>query len=205
MRAFTRISGLLAAGVLVAGTARAQTCLGFTSLENAKMNIAGVAQFGDGFKSYGAALNSALGKVAHIGIDAMSTSFDNISDKQLDLTARLGFGINAGSVSFCPFGFFGYSKFPNVDAQKSYGGGAGAAYAVNPGGSVELIPFAGFVYARPTDTNGCVSECSNTNIFAGLGLRFGGGIQLSPQFSKSTHSGSKSVFGVSLSFPFGKQ
>ena len=204
MRALARPMTLLATAVLIAGTVRAQTCVGNSALEHAKMNIAGVAKFGDHWKSYGGELNSALTRWAYLGLGASSTTFDGFSDKQLDAKASLGIEISAGNVSVCPIGFGGYSKVTGADGESSYGGGLGAGLTVNPGSSFALIPFGGLMYSRPTKTDLCGSDCGNTDIFAGLGLRFGGGIQLSPQFSKSTRSGSKAVYGVSLSFLFGK-
>ena len=176
------------------------------------MNIAGVAQFGDGWKSFGAELNSALGKVAHIGIGASSASFDGISDKMLDAHGTLGIALNAGNISLCPYGIGVYAKGPGDGISTTgYGGGIGIAISLTPGSSFELIPFGGITYlSSTTKADGCgASDCSLTDsawdMKGGLGIRFGGGMQLSPQFSKSNAEGSKIAYGVSLSFPFGKQ
>jgi hypothetical protein len=60
MRAFTRLTGLVAATALIAGAANAQTCLGYSSLDAAHMNLTGAVGFMASPSQNGTSLDAQL-------------------------------------------------------------------------------------------------------------------------------------------------
>jgi hypothetical protein len=93
---------------------------------------------------------------------------------------------------------------------KTIGGRFGLGYEAG-GSSMKFIPFGHIGLAKFLDS-GCDDlpdsvDCDDTdvNFGAGLGIRFNNGMQISPQFKKSTTEGAEAVFGVTVTFPFGKK
>jgi hypothetical protein len=211
MRVVTRLFGVAAIGAVVAASAQAQTCNGFSSLQTHKMNIGANAWFADGATSFGGQLNTALSSL-FLGVGAGITTYDiDGADNDMNLDARLGFEKMSGKISWCPQAEFGYSKngAEGAEAVKSFGGRFGLAYEAG-GSSMRFIPFGNVGLSKGLDVCDGVPdefECDDTDVDfgAGLGIRFNNGMQLSPQFQKSTTEGSKAVFGVTVSFPFGSK
>ena len=203
MRAVSRLFGVVAVGAVLAGSANAQTCLGFSSLKTHKMNIGANAWFADGATSFGGQFNTALSSL-FLGVGAGITTYDAEGyDSDMNLDARLGFEKESGKLSWCPSAEFGYSKngAEGAEAAKAIGGRFGLAYEAG-GSSMKFIPFGHIGIDKLLDCDGCDTD---TNFGAGLGIRFNNGMQISPQFTKSTADGADMVFGVSVSFPFGKK
>jgi len=208
MRAVSRLFGVVAIGAVVAGSAGAQTCNGLSSLKTHKMNIGANAWFYDGATSFGGQFNTALSSL-FLGVGAGITMYDDIGTVSIDNTTnidvRLGLEKESGKISWCPQAEFGYDKSSadGAEAQKTIGGRLGLAYEAG-GSSMKFIPFGNIGFDKLLDACDLCDD-SDVNFGAGLGIRFNNGMQISPQFMKSTADGSSVVWGATVSFPFGKK
>jgi hypothetical protein len=212
MRAVSRVLGVIAISALVAGSAEAQGCFGFSSLQTHKMNIGANAWFADGATSFGGQFHTALSSL-YLGVGAGITTFDvDGSDNNTDFNAELGLEKASGKIMWCPQAEFGMSKSGAEGAEwgKTIGGRFGLGYEAG-GSSMKFIPFGNIGLSKFLDS-GCDDapagfDCDDTDVDfgAGLGIRFNNGMQISPQFQKSTTDGAKAVFGVTVSFPFGSK
>ncbi len=215
MRAVTRLFGLGIAGVVIAGAANAQTCTGRSSLDARSMNVTGAAWFSDGSSAFGGDWNMrhvGWGQNHFVSLGVTTASFDGVDDSQLQFHGALGLEKKISSgLEWCPMVMVGYNKGPGDGLSGlDLGAGVGLGKAIKGGGNMEWVPFGniGFVHSKTTvDVAGTdVSASDNGAQFgAGIGLRFANGMQISPQFSKTTFTGSKVVFGATVSFPFGKK
>jgi len=211
MRAVSRLFGVIAIGAVVAGTAAAQTCNGFSSLQTHKMNIGANAWFYDGATSFGGQFNTALSSL-FLGVGAGILMPDGEdADNVTQIHANLGLEKMSGKISWCPQTEFGYDKSSadGAEASKTVGARLGLAYEAG-GSSMKFIPFGNIGFDKGLDLCDGVPdsfECDDTdvNFGGGLGIRFNNGMQISPQFMKSTTEGAKVVWGATVSFPFGKK
>lgn len=199
MRAVSRLVGAVAISALVAGSAQAQGCLGFSSLQDKKMNIGGFAEFADGATSFGGLFHASLSSL-YLGAHAGITSIDGVDESTKDFGVQLGIEKASGKIMWCPQGEFSYSKFGDASF-KSIGGRLGVGYEAG-GSSMKFIPFGQLGIAKFLDCDGCDTDIE---FGAGLGIRFNNGMQISPQFKKNTAEGSEMVFGATVTFPFGSK
>ena len=209
MRSVSRLAGLVAATVLVAGPLGAQTCLGFSSLAMGGMNVTPAAHFYDGGKSYGAQLNfghMGMGMDHIIGVFAQENTYDDVGG--VSISSNTTFGANLGiqkknsmGWEWCPQIGVDYTtgdtKVLGLDAV------VGIGKALSNMGGFTPVPFAwgGFGYTKP-DCTGCSSD-SHGVYGAGLGFRMKNNVQVTPSFSKTTMSGDKSVFHVGVTITLG--
>jgi hypothetical protein len=210
MRALKAVAvlGMIAA---VASTADAQSCMGKSSLDNAKMNIGASGWFPDGSTTFGGEFNmrhTAFGQNHFLNLNVNHSSTDGPpSASANDFGVGLGMELKAASkIEWCPMVSFSYYK-PDVDDQHgtNLGIGAGITRSMGMMGGLEMLPFGMLSWNRATATVGDVSASDNSWIYgAGLGFRLGSGIQFSPQINKSSVDGSDAVVGVVLTIPLGK-
>jgi hypothetical protein len=206
MRVVSRLVGVVAVGAIMAGSAGAQTCTGFSSLQTHKMNIGANAWFHDGATEFGGQFHTALSSL-YLGVNAGIVMFDDILGIEIDnatkIGAQLGLEKMSGKISWCPQAEFGYSKQGDADASKTIGGRFGLGYEAG-GSSMKFIPFGHVGLTMLLDAPEGADD-NDVDFGAGLGIRFNNGMQISPQFKKSTTEGSKAVFGATVSFPFGSK
>jgi hypothetical protein len=203
MRAVTKLFSVAAVIALSASTVQAQSCLGFASLGAGRMNINGVAQFSDGANSYGARLNMAHGSNHFIGLNAGVTTHD-VGDSDKDVGVSLGWDKKSDDVMWCPEVGASYAMGGNDVNAFGLMGRVGIAREWTAS-SMTWVPFAwgGVMWNKP-DCDGCDGD-TNGVFGGGIGVRMSNGVQVSPQLSKSTATGSDVVFGATISIPFGKK
>jgi hypothetical protein len=208
MRAVSRLFSVAVIGAVVAGSAGAQTCTGYSSLASHKMNIGGNAWFADGATSFGGRLGAAVSSL-FLGVGAGVTMYDDVAgfefENDMNLDVELGLEKTSGKISWCPQAEFGYSKngADGAEASKTIGGRFGLAYEAG-GSSMKFLPFGHIGLGMLLDAPEGADD-TDIDFGAGLGIRFNNGMQISPQFKKSTTEGSKAVFGVTVTFPFGSK
>jgi hypothetical protein len=210
MRALKAVAvlGLVAA---VATTARAQSCMGKSSLDNAKMNFGASAWFPDGSTQFGGEFNMrhvGFGQNHFINLSVDHESTDGPpSSSANQFGAGLGIELKAANkIEWCPNIGFSYWK-PDVDdvSSTNLSIGAGITRSFGNMGGLEMLPFGSLAWNRTTAKVADNSTSDNTWTYGGgLGFRLGSGIQFSPQIMKSSVDGSDAVFGVSLTIPIGK-
>jgi hypothetical protein len=207
MRDVIRLSGLMLTGVLSMQVANAQTCAGLTSLEHARMNVAGTARFSAGSSSFGARLTrrgSFHGPRPFLAVGIASTSYEDIDDRALGFSGTLGF--DAGSrIEWCPLAGVTYEKGPGADTH-TFDLRAGVAVA-NAAGSFAPFARADYVHRKlTTEVIGATVSGSDDLIefSGGIGVRFRNGMQITPQIMKSSQKDSDLFVGAMVSVAFGK-
>ncbi len=208
MRVVNRLFGVVAATVLVAGAAEAQSCLGYPSFGSAGKNVSAQAYLPDGATSLVGQVNFGSGESGtFFGVNAGFTTFDGIDDKQIQVGGLIGTQMASGKLAYCPLGTATYYMGPGDDVSTiQAAGGVGAALDVFEGGAFTLAPFAS---ARFAWTRAAVGDFNNsdTSVLIGLGVAFrlNNGIVLAPSFDLSTQEGSDSVLGLRVSLPLGSR
>ena len=204
----------MAVAALVTGTAQAQTCLGYSSLANGRMNLSGAAHFFDGAASYGAQLNMrdvGLGQRHFLSVFAQENTYDDINvggttvttDNNMTFGGGLGLQIrNTTGLEWCPQ--VGVDYMTGNTRVLGLQGVLGIGKALSPVGAVSLVPYlwAGVRYQKP-DCDNCGSETSAV-YGAGLGFRLRAGQQVTPSVSRTSEDGAKTAFHVAVTFPVGK-
>jgi hypothetical protein len=215
MRGVSRLIGLVVAGAFIARASPAQTCLGYSSIANAGTNISGAAHFYDGGTSYGAQLN--MGAMLHghrhiISVFAQENTFDDVTvggttvttDNNMTFGGSLGVQLrNSTGFEWCPQVGVDYmtgdTKVLGVQAI------LGVGKALSPVGAVFPVPFLwGGVRYRKPDCDSCGGD-TFAAFGAGLGFRLHAGEQLTPSVSRTSESGARTAYHVSVTFPIGKK
>lgn len=220
MRAFTRLTGLVAATALIAGAANAQTCLGYSSLDAAHMNLTGAVGFmaspSQNGTSFNAELNNrfqAWGHKDFFGVQIGTNSYDApVNRSSTHIAGSIGVeNRTPGQVEWCPAASIGYESGPGPDLSSwQIGAGIGIAKPMSSNGTFALVPFGslGLSHVRVSLDN-CVGglSCNSSQtagVFtAGLGFRFNNGAQISPDLTFTTFDNSDPMFAVGVTFPLG--
>jgi hypothetical protein len=196
------------ATALIPAVSYAQSCTGFTTFSQGRMNVAGYATFRDGATGYGAQLNMRHGTSHFLSLSAGATSYDApIDETSTDLAAGLGMERKSASgFEWCPMVKVGYTMGPGDPNTLSIAPGLGLAQSLGEMGGFELVPYgtASLIWAR-TSVSGASNSDTEFGFGLGLGLRLGSGIQFTPSFSKTTATGDDGFFGVNVSIPFGSK
>ncbi|MEP7383126.1 MAG: hypothetical protein ABI910_15655 [Gemmatimonadota bacterium] len=209
------ITGLVAAALIPAAGASAQSCLGLQPLTTHPTNVTVTGQFTDGAKS----LDGRFGfgsSIAFGGIAAQVVSYDNIDGTSKGIYVDGGLSYLAGAsrnVSICPVGTLGYTFNPDGGTTANSHttvGQAGLAIGANFGSapSMRLIPFGSLQlrYSRyDSDYQGTSLSDSDTIglIGGGLGIVLTDAVSLRPSVTVPLKSGYKTTWGIGISFALG--
>lgn len=211
----------LAAAVLPLVSARAQACLGLSSLVTTPSNLTVGALFTTGAK----ALDARFGlgsSVAFGGVSAQLRDLDDVdgTSKGIEIDGGLSYMVGATkNVAVCPVGALGYVNHPDVEVLGgSYGssetyGTAGIAIGAEVGTSstMKLIPFAALQAAYNRFTvdvaGGTASDSETFGILSG-GLSF----VLTPTVLLRPHislpfgvEDADPTYGIAISFALGRR
>jgi hypothetical protein len=208
MRVVSRLFGLIAAGAVIAGSAQAQTCNGFSSLQSHKMNIAATAWFADGASEFGGQFNTSVSSL-FLGLGVSSFKADGADESLMRFHGNLGLEkTTSGGLSWCPLALVRYASKDDVtsmDLGVKLGVAkemAGSSMKFVPFGSIGLVRFSQSIDNCPVSAL-CEFDDTNFEFGVGVGFRFNNGMQISPQLMKSSAEESDVIFGATVSFPFG--
>ena len=204
MRAVTRLFGIAAAGVLVAGSVQAQTCMGFSSFTAGKINVSGLLQSGNDITTFGAQLNASYGGLGGsiLSVGAAMNSID-IPGADDNSTIMAGLALDKKTTTgleWCPGAQFFYTT--GDLSIMSLAAGVSIGKALTPSGGLTLAPFGNisFIMHNP-DADGVDTE-SGILFGGGLGLRLDNGLQISPSVWKDASiTDSDMVLRVTVTWP----
>jgi hypothetical protein len=223
MRTFSRLSGLVAAcalTVVVAGVARAQTCLGYSSLDQSHMNLTGAVGFmaspsQDGTQ-FGGQWNTRHESVPNsfLGLTVGASSYDSpVNRSSTRIIGAAGFENRSATnhIDWCPNATLGYEAGPGSNLSTwEFGAGVGFGKALASNGTYALVPFGSVGLSHLHTSRGdCIGgePCNSSQtagvFMGGVGFRFTNGMQISPDLTFTTFDNSNPMLAVGVSFPLG--
>ena len=196
MRVVNRLFGLVAASVLVAGAAEAQSCMGFPSFGSAGKNVSAQAYLPDGATTVLGQLNMGKDGGHFAGINAGFTTGDDVTP--ITVGGLFGVQRSTGKINWCPVGDLSYrTELKDINAGLSLA----ASFEAMSGGAFALAPFGsiGLNYAKPSegDANGWL------RYGVGVAFRLTNGIVLAPSLDFTSQEGSSELLGLRISLPLG--
>ena len=196
MRVVNRLFGLVAASVLVAGAAEAQSCMGFPSFGSAGKNVSAQAYLPDGATTVLGQLNMGKDGGHFAGINAGFTT--GADETPITVGGLFGVQRSTGKINWCPVGDLSYrTELKDINAGLSLA----ASFEAMSGGAFALAPFGsiGLNYAKPSegDANGWL------RYGVGVAFRLTNGIVLAPSLDFTSQEGSSELLGLRISLPLG--
>jgi hypothetical protein len=207
MRAVTRLFGIAAAGVLVAGSVQAQTCFGFTPFDAASMNVSALIQSGNDVTSYGGQLNASNsafgGSTIHVGVTL--NTFDappGVDDNNWTLGGGLLLNKRTSTgLEWCPGANFFYTT-GDFDVS-TLAAGVSLGKALDPSGGLTLVPFGTIAFVMHNYDGG---DDQGLLFGGGLGLRLTNGMQITPSLWKDASIDDSDInIRVTVTWPLGKK
>jgi hypothetical protein len=198
MRVVNRLFGLVAASVLVAGAADAQSCMGFPSFGSAGKNVSAQAYLPDGATTVLGQLNMGKDGGHFAGINAGFTTIDGADETPITVGGLFGVQRSTGKINWCPVGDLSYrTESKDINAGLSLA----ASFEAMTGGAFSLSPFGsvGVNYWKPDgfDADGWL------RYGVGVAFRLTNGIVIAPSLDFTSVEDSKERLGLRISIPLG--
>jgi hypothetical protein len=208
-----RPSCLLMAGLLILrAQGEAQSCLGSNSFANGRIALGAAASFADGFKRVGAVGAYGVARSWYANATVGTTSYDAPnSGSATDLGGSLGyqFGIGDSRAEVCPYGFAGYASYSGANTT-NYGFGGGVGWRNDVSASLSIVPAVGLQWHgystafKLSSYSGESLSSSTTEFWANVGFIASKNWSIVPGVMKSSQSGSKAAFVVTLEYYWAK-
>jgi hypothetical protein len=198
MRVVNRLFGVVAASVLVAGAADAQSCMGYPGFGSAGKNVSVQAYLPDGATTVLGQLNAGKDGGLFYGVNAGFTSIDGADQTPITIGGLIGTQRASGKLNWCPMATASYrTEIKDINVA----GGISAAFDVVSSTMFTLAPFGsvGYNFQKPD-----VGDSDSFLIYGvGLAFRLTNGIVLAPSLDMTSQEGSDSVLGLRVSLPLG--
>lgn len=166
MRGIMRVAGVLATSALVAGGAKAQTCLGRPFFSTGPIQVGAGANMSSSARGVGADVTlgqdrSVFGRmgIAHASQDADRTGPTRAGT---EMNATVGYQKNMTGpmhAQFCPYASYGQRGLDangvtpdRTFSQSDMNLGASVGWVIPHRGTVHVVPFAGLAYAHSSGT-----------------------------------------------------
>jgi hypothetical protein len=202
MRVVNRLFGVVAASVLVAGAADAQSCMGYPGFGSAGKNVSVQAYLPDGATTVLGQLNAGKDGGLFYGVNAGFSSIDGLDETPITIGGLIGTQRASGKLNWCPLATAAYrTEFKDINVA----GGISAAFDVLSGSMFTLAPFGSVKYNYVKYDQPVFGDDSDSFLLYGVGLAFRltNGIVLAPSLDFSSQDGADEMLGLRVSLPLG--
>ena len=202
MRMLRPLVFALGAVLVPFATSSAQLCQGGNTFDNGKLAVGGQGSFFDGGQRFAAVGAYGMPKSWYVDATVGTTSYKGGGDSQIYFGGSIGYAFAVGDnpLEICPMASLGYASVSGVHTT-SYGFGGGIGWHAQASDDLMVHPAAGVALDFTNTSISGYSGSSNTTVlWANVGLILNKQWAIVPGISKSTDSGSKVVFNITIAY-----